>query len=218
MKTFLSIGTGPGIGLATAERFAKEGFRIVVSARTADKTSALAEKLKASGYEADVQVVEAGSPADVAALVTRVEEQYGAIDVLHYNAASMRQSTLQAQPLETLVGDLAVNIGGALAAVQAVLPYMLQKKSGTILLTGGGFALYPSPDFISLSIGKAGLRNLTLGLFESLKSEGIHIASVSVATSVTPGSKEAWDIAESFWQLHAQPKDSWVPEVTYPSN
>lgn len=217
MKTLLSIGTGPGIGLATAERFAKEGFRIIASARSADKTKALTEQLKANGYQAEVHTVDAGNLANVAALIATVQQQYGSIEVLHYNAASMRQATLQTQPQETLVSDLAVNIGGALAATQAVLPDMLQKKAGTILITGGGFALYPSPDFVSLSIGKAGLRNLTLGLFESLRSQDVHIASVTVATSVTPGSKEALDIAEKFWQLYTQPKELWVAEVAYPS-
>lgn len=218
MKTFLSIGTGPGIGLATAERFAREGFRVIVSARNAEKTHALAEQLKAQGYTAEARSVEASEPAKVAALVAAVEQQYGAIDVLHYNAANLRQATLSAQPQDTLVDDLAVNIGGALGAVQAVAPQMTQKKSGTILLTGGGFALYPSPDYLSLSIGKAGIRTLTLGLFESLKEQGVHIASVTVATFVNPGSKEATDIGEAFWQLHQETAGDWRAEVMYPAS
>jgi NADP-dependent 3-hydroxy acid dehydrogenase YdfG len=42
MKTFLSVGTAPGMGLATAERFAKEGFRVILSARNAARTQELA--------------------------------------------------------------------------------------------------------------------------------------------------------------------------------
>lgn len=80
----------------------------------------------------------------------------------------------------------------------------------------GGFALYPHPDFLSLSIGKAGIRNLTLGLFEPLKEQGIHIASVTVSTVVSPDSKEAKDVGELFWELHNQPVDEWTAEVSYP--
>ncbi|EMM1151667.1 SDR family NAD(P)-dependent oxidoreductase [Citrobacter freundii] len=47
MKVFLSIGTGPGIGFATAERFARAGFRIILSARSEEKTQALARRLRA---------------------------------------------------------------------------------------------------------------------------------------------------------------------------
>lgn len=218
MKTFLSIGTGPGIGQATAERFAQEGFRIIVSARSDEKTKAVAENLKEKGYQAEAHTVDASDPANVAALIEAVEKQYGAIEVLHYNAASLRQATIVDQPQDTFVSDLAVNIGGALAAAQTAVKQMAQKKVGTILLTGGGFALAPNPDYLSLSIGKAGIRALAQGLFESFKSQDVHIATVTVATYVTPASKEAVGIAEQFWQLHNQPKDNWTAEVVFPSN
>jgi NADP-dependent 3-hydroxy acid dehydrogenase YdfG len=62
-----------------------------------------------------------------------------------------------------------VNIGGALVAAQAVAPKMEKQNSGAILLTGDGFALAPSLDFLSISIGKAGIRALAYGLFEPFR-------------------------------------------------
>lgn len=215
MKTFLSIGTGPGMGLATAERFAKEGFRVILSARNADRTQELADQLKAKGYTAEVRTVDTGDPSNVAALVADVERQFGAIDVLHYNAASMRKASLAEQPAGSFNGDLAVNIGGAQAAAQAVAPSMIARGTGSVLLTGGGFALQPSPDYLSLSIGKAGIRALAHGLFESFKEKGIHVATVTVAAFVDPGSADAQAVADRFWQLHSQPKGSWTVEATY---
>lgn len=215
MKTFLSIGSGPGIGLATAERFAKEGFQIILSARNEGKTRELADRLRAKGYEVAVWKVDASDPASVASLVSEVEECFGAIDVLHYNVAAMRKATLAEQPLDTFVGDLAVNIGGALVAAQVAAPKMSERGSGTILLTGGGFALEPNPEYLSLSIGKAGIRALAQGLFENFKDKGIHVATVTVGAYVATGSKDAEAVAEHFWQLHTQPKGSWTPEVKY---
>jgi len=214
MKTFLSIGSGPGMGMATAERFAKEGFQIVLSARDAAKTQKLADELKSKGYKAEARTVDAGDPSSVAALIANVEK-LGSIDVLHYNAAAIRKATLEEQPRDTFVSDLAVNIGGALVASQAVVPLMSARGSGTVLLTGGGLALEPSPEYLSLSIGKAGIRTLALSLFESLKEKGIHVATVTVAALVSPGSKDATAVAEHFWQLHSQPEGSWTPEVKY---
>ena len=176
MKTFLGIGSGPGMGLATAERFAREGYRVVLANRSLEKTQALVDQLEAKGYQAVAKTVDAADPAKVAALVAETENQYGSIDVLHYNAANLRQASIHSQPNDTFVSDLAVNIGGALAAIQAVAPKMKAAQKGTILLTGGGFALHPHPDYLSLSIGKAGIRAMTLGLFESFKEMGIHIA------------------------------------------
>ena len=215
MKTFLSIGAGPGMGLATAERFAREGFRIVLSARSEGKTKELAGALRAGGHTVETRTVDAADPASVATLVAEVEGAFGGIDVLHYNAAAMRQARLADQPRDTFNADLAVNVGGALAAVQAAAEGMAGRGAGTILLTGGGFALQPHPDYLSLSIGKAGIRALAQGLFDSLKEAGIHVATVTVAGFVSPGSRDAGAVAERFWTLHSEPKDSWSLETVH---
>ncbi|MBC3474997.1 SDR family oxidoreductase [Pseudomonas taiwanensis] len=215
MKTFLSIGTGPGMGIATAERFAREGFRVILSARNQARTQALAARLQEKGLEAHTQVVDASSPYEITKLIAAVESDYGLIDVLHYNAANLREATIADQPLSTFNEDLAVNIGGALAATQAILPAMCKRGAGTILHTGGGFALYPSPDFLSLSIGKAGIRALVLGLYESAKAKGVHIATVTVAANIAPDSPEATAVAEQFWALHNQAKAAWTSELNF---
>jgi NAD(P)-dependent dehydrogenase (short-subunit alcohol dehydrogenase family) len=215
MKTFLSIGAGPGMGFATAERFAKEGFEVVLAARSVAKTQELADRLIRNGFKANVRNVDASDPKSVVELVAGVQKQHGSIDVLHYNAASTRKATLSEQPHDSFNGDLAVNIGGALVAAQAVAPKMEEQKSGAILLTGGGFALAPSPDFLSISIGKAGIRAMAHGLFEQFREKGIHVATVTVCSLVSPESEEASAVAEQFWRLYSQPKDSWTVEANY---
>lgn len=215
MKTFLSIGTGPGMGLETAERFAREGYRVVLSARSLDKVNAMAQELQDKGLTAEARSVDAGNAASVASLVEGVIKDHGAIDVLHYNAAAVHKDTVLSQPLETFNSDLAVNIGGALASIQAALPSMAKNARGSILLTGGGFGLCPPPEFLSIGIGKAGLRALANGLFEDFKSKGVHIATVTVCMFVDPGSKDAKAVAEHFWTLHSQPKSDWTWEIQH---
>jgi NAD(P)-dependent dehydrogenase (short-subunit alcohol dehydrogenase family) len=216
MKTYLIIGAGPGMGMATAERFAREGFQVILSARNPVQTQHLAEQLKAQGYKAETRTVDASDLSSVASLVESVEREVGGIDVLHYNAASLRAAALFDQPTESFNSDLAVNIGGAMAAAQAAAGKMSERGSGTILLTGGGLALHPHPDYLSLSIGKAGIRTLALGLFDSLKAKAIHVATVTVGTSVNPGSEEAKAVAEKFWTLHNQSAGAWEVEAAYP--
>jgi NAD(P)-dependent dehydrogenase (short-subunit alcohol dehydrogenase family) len=214
MSTFLSIGSGPGMGLATAERFAREGFQVVLSARSEGKVRDLAEQLKAKGHKVDIRTVDAGDPTSVAKLVEGVERDFGGIDVLHFNAASMRNQTLADQPRDSFNTDLAVNIGGAAVAAQAAAPKMLQRGSGSVLFTGGGFGLQPHPEYLSLSIGKAGIRALAQGIFEPFKEKGVHVATVTVAGFVTTA-EDANAVAEHFWQLHSQPKGSWEVEAMY---
>ena len=117
------------------------------------------------------------------------------LQVLHYNAAAIRRASLAEQPRETFVSDLAVNIGGALAAIQAATPHLAapgaESGPASLLLTGGGFALHPHPDYLSLSIGKAGLRALALGLFENYRDRDIHVATVTVAGASTRRCRDA---------------------------
>lgn len=203
------------MGLETAHRFAREGHRVVLSARSLDKVRALAQGLQDQGFTAEARAVDAGNAGSVAKLIQSVINDHGKIDVLHYNAAALHKDTVLTQAPETFNTDLAVNIGGALASIQAVLPSMAARRSGTILLTGGGFGFNPPPDFLSIGIGKAGIRALTQGLFEDLKVKGVHIGTVTVCMFVDPGSKDAKSVAEHFWTLHNQPEPEWTWEIQH---
>ena len=214
MKTFLSIGTGPGMGLATAERFAGEGFRVILSARNETKTKELAGQLEANGHKVGVRTVDAAEPSSVAALVSQVESEFAGIDVLHFNAASLRKATLADQPRDTFNYDLAVNIGGAMVAAQAAAPHMIARGSGSILFTGGGVGRQPHPEILSLRIGKGGISALAQGIFGPFREKGVHVATVTVAGLVM-NSKDANAVAEQFWQLHSQPAGSWQVETIY---
>lgn len=211
MKTYLIIGAGPGIGLETARTFAGNGYRVVLAARDIERTQQLASTIPA----ALAQWVDAADPQAVAELIAEVELNLGAIDVLHYNAGVIRNAKVQTQPLDSFNADLAINIGGALAAVHAAAPAMLERGSGTVLLTGGGFALAPHPDYLSISIGKAGIRALAHGLFEEFREAGVHVATVTVAGFVNAGTEDTKRIAEAFWALHGQSKDEWTVETLY---
>jgi hypothetical protein len=66
--------------------------------------------------------------------------------------------------------------------------------------------MYPSADYLTVSIGKAGIRAMTEALFPQLAK------TVTVAKSVRPGSSDAKQVAAEFWNLHNQPRDKWAWE------
>lgn len=219
MKTILIIGAGPGIGLATAERFAREGFRIVLAARNTDKLKDMSGTLAGHGADVISEIVEIRDAAAVDGLVSRYAPD---IDVLHYNAGVLRyqEGQLRTDPLgdlavDTIEDDVSVNVTGALAALRAALPAFYDRGSGSILLTGGGLGTAPHPDLLTLSVGKAGIRAMAQGLFEVSRNHGVHVGVVTVAKLVNPSSSEADDVAELFWGLHAQPQREWVWERLY---
>jgi len=216
VKTFLSIGSGPGIGQATAERFAREGFRVILTSRDVANLAARVAVLRTQGYAVESKPVDAGKLESVASLVRDSEAEFGAIDVLHFNSASMHPTNIENQSAESVVSDLTINIGAAFVATHEAARGMLRRSNGTILFTGGALALNPHPDYLSLGVGKAGIRNLVYGLFNSFKERGVHIASVTVGTLVAAGSRETHEIADAFWHLHSAPRESWLAEVHYP--
>lgn len=216
MKTFLSIGSGPGIGLATATRFAREGYTVILTSRNNAYLQEQVLALQNQGYQAEGRFADAADISSITTLIHDVESAMEGIDVLHFNSAALHDGVLDEQSVDGLLTDLTINIGAGFAAVKAVIPAMTTRGHGTILLTGGGLAITPSHDYLSLGIGKAGLRNMTCGLYEYCKSRNIHIATVTIGTLVAAGSQEAREIADEFWLLHCQRPLDWSSEVPYP--
>jgi short-subunit dehydrogenase len=203
------VGVGPGVGMAVARRFAREGFQLALIARRAEAVQAAAAEIGggARGIAAD-----AGDPASLHDALA----QAGAVEVLVYNAVAARPAKPSQLDPAALAAEFAVNVTGALVAAQAVLPGMRAAGRGTILLTGGGFAFEPMPVMASLGVGKAGLRNLAFSLAKELEPEGIHVATVTIGGIVQPGGFFAPDaIAERFWELHAQPRGSFAREIVH---
>jgi len=206
-KTCIVVGVGEGIGLAVAKRFAREGYTPVLVARRQEKLEAYAQQLR---RELDAPTLTVGlCPADVsdfAALTLALQNaqlQHGNAEVLVYNAVLAQTGRPSTLTPDVLVEGFKVNMAGALAAVQAVLPAMRQAQAGSLLFTGGGLALYPAPDYANLSIGKAGLRNFALALAGELETENIRVATVTVMGYVQPETFFSPDnIAQVFWELH----------------
>lgn len=216
-KNLLVIGAGPGISQSTVKKFSAEGFHVFLAARNTEKLSDTIREINQTGGHAESYQVDACDANAVKRLIETIENQSGPIEVLLYNAASKRNESIFVQPLDSFNTDLAINVGGAQAAIQALTPKMFERKSGTILLTGGGFAMSPQPEFISLSVGKAAIRALSQGVFESFKEKGVHIATVTISTFVDPDSDEARGISERFWELYQQPLKQWEWESHYPN-
>jgi len=113
---------------------------------------------------------------------------------------------------------LQVNVAGALAAAQAVLPGMRARGSGAILFTGGGLAFDPTswPAAASLALGKAALRNLAFSLHAELAPSGIHAGLLTIAGAVQPGTPfDPAHIAEAFWRLAGDAPGAFRAELIF---
>lgn len=104
--------------------------------------------------------------------------------------------------------DNQVDVASALHSVLQVLPGMKEQKSGTILFTGGGLAIYPMPEYTCVSIDKAALKALAVTLNAELKDDGIFTGIVTIMGNIAPGTEyDPADIAKEYWRLYTERKD-----------
>lgn len=114
--------------------------------------------------------------------------------------------------------SIKVAVAGALTAIQQVALGMRLQGKGTILLTGGELAYdeYSVPQYVSLAIGKAGIRKLNFVMANALERDNIHVATVTICGTIQPNTQFAPDkIAEVYWQLHSQARSEWQREYVY---
>jgi NAD(P)-dependent dehydrogenase (short-subunit alcohol dehydrogenase family) len=215
MSGAIVIGAGPGIGTSVAQRFAREGMAVTVLARsrfTVDSALGALQDTRAEtlGLTADVT-----DEARLRAALDEAVDRFGVPQVLVYNAALIQSDVLGELTARQHLDAWAVNVVGAVTATAHLGPAMTEAGEGTILITGG--MPEPIPEVTSLSLGKAGVRALAELLARAYEPAGVHVATVTVAGAVAPGTAfDPDDIAAEYWRLHAQPAGSWEHEVLYP--
>lgn len=202
--------------MGVARAFGKEGYVLVLIARTLTKLEDNAQSLKTLGYSVHSFAADAGDEASLVQAFTEIRAELGDPEVLIYNAAAFTFGKPSGLTSDALISDFRVNVAGALAAVQQVLPAMKANGKGTILFTGGGLALNPFAEVSSLAIGKAGLRSLAFSLAQEFKENGIHVGTVTICETVKPGTHFDPDtIAQSYLALHKQLPTEFETEIIY---
>lgn len=210
------VGTGYGISLAVAEKFGSQGFTIVLLARSEDKLKTLQAKLFDKGYKCHFFKADVAKEKSLKKAFKKINDHVGDPDVLFYNAANAKKLNILEESPDNLAEDFKVNVGGALTCVKLVLTPMKIHNHGTLLFTGGGLATHPHPDFGSLALGKAGIRNFTMQLAHQLHTSDIKVGTVTVQGIVTPDDPKynPQSIAEQFWKIHSQAGKNIV-EIPY---
>jgi short-subunit dehydrogenase len=202
-KIVVIVGAGPGVSLGVARKFGSKGFRILLVSRNNKALEELVTNLIEEGIEAFGIPANAADPVSITSAFNLIKSNYGLPEVLVYNAAVIKLGTASELKETELLKDLNVNVVGALSTALQVIPDFVERKSGTILFTGGGFALYPSKDFASLSIGKAALRSLAFTLGYELASHGVHVGTVTIAGNVDKNTHFDPDlIAQAYWDMY----------------
>jgi 3-oxoacyl-[acyl-carrier protein] reductase len=169
-KIALITGGANGIGLATAERFAKEGARIILW-DLSDKGEEVVERLKKEGHEAIFKKVSVTNEEDVQLAVAEARAQFGRIDILINNAGITKDRTLLKMSKQEWDDVIAVNLTGVFNCTQAVAPIMKEQNYGRIVSASSNVAIrgnYGQTNYVatkSAIIGMTKVWAMELGRF-----------------------------------------------------
>ncbi len=214
-RHLLLIGAGPGLGQAVARRFATGGYRVTLVARSSDRLSDLAAALRDTGSTIDTVAADASDSEALRAQLSKLYGEIGAPGVIIYSAAAGAPDKLLESSVEHIQTAYAVDVIGAIVAAQVAVPAMRSARSGTIIVTGGGFADHPVPVLATLSLGKAALRSAATMLAADVEPDGIRVATLTIAGQIVAGTAfDPKNIAERYWDI-VNSNDSWQPEFRF---
>ena len=142
-KVIVIMGASSGIGEATARLLARKGAKLVIAARRQERLIAIKKELPEATIL--VQQADVTKEEDVQRVIKLTMEKYGRIDVLFNNAGVMPTAPLIEAPKGEWRQMLDINIMGVLNGIAAVLPIMVEQKSGQIIATDSvaGHVVYP---------------------------------------------------------------------------
>jgi NAD(P)-dependent dehydrogenase (short-subunit alcohol dehydrogenase family) len=172
----LITGGGRGIGRAMARRFATEGARIVISARTAHELEATAKEIEASGTKTAHVVADVSREEGCEKIVRTAREVFGQVDILVNNAGifgpvKMLEEVLPAEWDQVI----AINLRGPFLLSRLVLPQMYQRGAGVILNISSISAKLALQLQAPYSASKAGLVGLTRSLAAEAARKGVRV-------------------------------------------
>ena len=182
----LITGAGDGTGPAIARRFARDGYRVAMLARTEERLKRLEKEIPGSrGYSCDI-----GDLDLLRQTANKVHQEMGPVTVAVHNAAQGAFATiLDADPVrfEEL---FRVNTTALMVLTQCVAPHMVKQGKGAILVTGNTSAWRGKPSFCMFAPTKAAQRILAEAIARDLGPKGVHVAYITIDAAIdTPSTR-----------------------------
>jgi NAD(P)-dependent dehydrogenase (short-subunit alcohol dehydrogenase family) len=213
------VGAGAGLSASLARKCVAAGMEVFLAARDTAKLAGLVRETGATAIGCD-----ATAAADVEKLFAAVDGG-GGIDLVVYNASGRaRGPIVELDPAAVEQAIKVTAFGGFLVARQAAIR-MVKQGHGTILFTGASAGVKGYPRSSSFAMGKFALRGLAQSLARELHPQNIHVGHIvidgGIAKQSDPRANERGPdglldpdaIAETYLQLHRQPRSAWAWEI-----
>ncbi|MDZ4700767.1 MAG: SDR family oxidoreductase [Rhodothermales bacterium] len=208
-KTALVTGGGTGIGRAIAERFAREGARVAIVGRRADRLEETLHTIVAAGGQAVGIEGDVSVEADAARMVQETVDRWGGLDIVVNNAATILSRTaLHETPVEAWDGMTAINVRGVFLVCRAALPVLMARGGGSIVNIASVAGHRGQPANSAYSATKGAILNLTRSLAVDYGPHGVRANSISPALVDTAMARTRLKPGEDWNERAAR---EWIP-------
>jgi len=232
----LPVAARWGVGGAVAQKFAQEGFFVVLTTRKETNASTLADAIRKHNGDCMIVELDLVSQDSISAAFATVRREAGDPDVLIYNAGYLEgrdlppdKELLEYIPVEMFDTAQHISSRGPFLVAKEVLPSMRQKRQGSFLISNNSSSLRGRKRMTgqSLYYPRVMMRTLAQVLTEEYSEHGVHVANViidglidSPGTRALPMAQKRPDIvmdplkiAEAFYYLHTQDRSCWTHEL-----
>ena len=229
-KAILVMGAGDATGGAIARRFAREGYVACVARRNAEQLEPLVQAIEGEGGTARAFCCDARVEEQVLELFASIERDIGPLEVVVFNIGANVQFSITetTERVYRKVWEMAA-LAGFLTGREAAR-VMLPRGRGSIIFTGATASLRGRANFSAFASAKFALRALAQSMARELGPKGLHVAHPIIDGAIDTafirdtfpelyklkeqdGILDPEHIAETYWQIHCQPRDCWVHEL-----
>jgi 3-oxoacyl-[acyl-carrier protein] reductase len=184
-KTALITGAGKGIGRAIAMALAAEGVHVGLLARTTKDLQNLADELQSAGHKCSIATADVSNIQSVNTAVGSMLTEMGNIDILINNAGIGKFGNfLELEPADW-EEQIKVNMFGVYYVTRAVLPQMIERKTGDIINISSTAGLKGGAQTSAYSASKFGVMGLTESLMQEVRKHNIRVTAMTPSTVVT---------------------------------
>lgn len=192
-RTAILTGASRGLGVDVARALAREGVDLVLAARSQPELEQVASEIRATGRRAVVVPCDVSSPADRQRLVDATLAEFGKCDILVNNAGIEMTAFYEEQPEDEIARVIDVNLTSAMLLTRAILPHMLERKTGHVVNVASLAGKVPMPYSVPYSASKAGLIAFTEGIRNEFRKRGVSASAICPGFVSDAGMYADWE-------------------------
>lgn len=205
-KVVVVTGGGRGIGAAIASRAAEAGADVAVGyLERREAAEAVVKEIRSTGGTAEAVQADVSDPAGAKRLIATAEEVFGRVDGLVNNAGIMPTTPLLDLDDDEWQSVLATNLSGPFYCSRAVLPGMVARGSGSIVMIASRLGQIGWPELAHYSASKAGVLGLTKSLAREFGPKGVRVNAVAPGFTVTDMTRDIVDTDDGRQRLAQLP-------------